>query len=400
MTSRSPYQILGVDPQSSRDEIRRQYLARVRENPPETHPEEFEAIRSAYEALTSPTPTHPNTVASQSQEEWQAFDTEIVQLLKDGQWKRILSMIKDKPEPVRSLVRAVVYLNQERWDSHVRARDRALKLIYRDSPQLLAFTLRDFKRMYVEDLKPPRVEEALAIYDRYRQDPAVWVEIWSDYGDMLHGLGRQAELIPMMQPLLPGPDDSYDPEKCDVLIEWMGYLADNDLSGAAAQYRTLGLRIARQASPQDLMDMKESAEDLLEAALENENLRVAYFMADFVMRLDRSDKDAKLRAWDLQEAMAVQAELSRLLNDRRVYPLVVQDAWNLLATKMEWDEPGDGLYGDSLISLDSREAYVESVGRIKKSYPATFQMFRDDWEELVKKLTVGMNREQRRRLIR
>src|SRR5262245_28625852 len=47
----NPYNVLGLSPASSDDEIRRRYLELVRQNSPEHHPEKFAAIRSAYESL-------------------------------------------------------------------------------------------------------------------------------------------------------------------------------------------------------------------------------------------------------------------------------------------------------------------------------------------------------------
>ncbi len=44
----TPYEILGVGRDASFDEIRKAYLRKVREHPPERDPENFRKIRSAY----------------------------------------------------------------------------------------------------------------------------------------------------------------------------------------------------------------------------------------------------------------------------------------------------------------------------------------------------------------
>jgi curved DNA-binding protein CbpA len=49
-----PYEILGVTPQADEAEIRRRYLALVREFPPERAPERFAAIRVAYDEVRNP----------------------------------------------------------------------------------------------------------------------------------------------------------------------------------------------------------------------------------------------------------------------------------------------------------------------------------------------------------
>jgi hypothetical protein len=50
----SPTEILGVAANSSEDEIRRAYLDKVKQFPPDRSPEEFERIRDAYEKLRDP----------------------------------------------------------------------------------------------------------------------------------------------------------------------------------------------------------------------------------------------------------------------------------------------------------------------------------------------------------
>ncbi len=46
-----PYSILGVDDDAGDNEIKRRYLALVREFPPERQPERFQTYRAAFEAL-------------------------------------------------------------------------------------------------------------------------------------------------------------------------------------------------------------------------------------------------------------------------------------------------------------------------------------------------------------
>ncbi len=48
-----PYRVLGLKRGASHEEIRRAYFRQVREHPPETDPEQFKAIRAAYEQLRS-----------------------------------------------------------------------------------------------------------------------------------------------------------------------------------------------------------------------------------------------------------------------------------------------------------------------------------------------------------
>ncbi len=49
---RDPFTVLGVDEAADDAEIRRRYLALVREFPPDREPERFQEYRAAYEALS------------------------------------------------------------------------------------------------------------------------------------------------------------------------------------------------------------------------------------------------------------------------------------------------------------------------------------------------------------
>ncbi len=49
-----PFQVLGIAPDATDEQIRAAYLLRVREYPPDRAPEQFEAIRDAYEAVRNP----------------------------------------------------------------------------------------------------------------------------------------------------------------------------------------------------------------------------------------------------------------------------------------------------------------------------------------------------------
>jgi len=46
-----PYQVLGLPPDADDEAIRRRYLELVRQHSPEHHPEQFAAVRAAYEQL-------------------------------------------------------------------------------------------------------------------------------------------------------------------------------------------------------------------------------------------------------------------------------------------------------------------------------------------------------------
>lgn len=54
---RDPYEVLGISPDATPEMVRERYLVLVREFPPEKAPQEFAAIRTAYDQLRDPVET-------------------------------------------------------------------------------------------------------------------------------------------------------------------------------------------------------------------------------------------------------------------------------------------------------------------------------------------------------
>ena len=52
--SDDPYRVLGVDRRATTEDVRQAYFRLVRRYTPEAHPDEFKAVRAAYETLRSP----------------------------------------------------------------------------------------------------------------------------------------------------------------------------------------------------------------------------------------------------------------------------------------------------------------------------------------------------------
>jgi curved DNA-binding protein CbpA len=52
--SDDPYAVLGVDRRANADDVRRAYLRLVRVHTPESNPEQFKRVRTAYDTLRSP----------------------------------------------------------------------------------------------------------------------------------------------------------------------------------------------------------------------------------------------------------------------------------------------------------------------------------------------------------
>lgn len=70
MSVSDPYQVLGLEPGASPEEVRRAYFQKVRAHPPERDPEAFKAIRAAYEQLSRSTETSDPLFQLREPETW------------------------------------------------------------------------------------------------------------------------------------------------------------------------------------------------------------------------------------------------------------------------------------------------------------------------------------------
>ena len=84
----NPYEVLGINDQADKAQIKRAYFRLLREHSPEKDPEGFARIREAYERLTNgkedsagpdlPIPNHPYA---------EKFVKQVEQCIRDGRWE-------------------------------------------------------------------------------------------------------------------------------------------------------------------------------------------------------------------------------------------------------------------------------------------------------------------------
>ncbi|MGC8879933.1 MAG: DnaJ domain-containing protein [Anaerolineae bacterium] len=113
MSVPDPYQVLGIEPGASPEEVRQAYFQKVRAHPPERDPEMFKAIRAAYEQL-SRSPEVPDP---------------LFQLREPETWSPEQIRVKVKvdvafhPEDIMGVLRAWSDLGREDFSSEFREVD-------------------------------------------------------------------------------------------------------------------------------------------------------------------------------------------------------------------------------------------------------------------------------------
>ncbi|MGA7934170.1 MAG: molecular chaperone DnaJ [Kovacikia sp.] len=85
----SPYDRLGITPDATPTQLKAAYHAKLREFPAHTHPEEFKAIRSAYDAIRDGQTANANDDFLQIRPIEVSFDPEQLQQLR----QKVLSQL-------------------------------------------------------------------------------------------------------------------------------------------------------------------------------------------------------------------------------------------------------------------------------------------------------------------
>jgi DnaJ-class molecular chaperone len=79
----SPYDRLGISPSATPAQIKAAYHAKLREFPAHSHPEEFKAIRTAYEAVRNPETANPDDDFLKPRPLEATLDPELMQQLRE-----------------------------------------------------------------------------------------------------------------------------------------------------------------------------------------------------------------------------------------------------------------------------------------------------------------------------
>lgn len=215
----NPYEVLGVERTAEARDIKRAYFTKVREFPPETHPEEFQRIRAAYELLSD-------------EEARRRYDEE-----QSGQ-----GGFKTDPETSARLEQAVS-MHNEGNGPQARA---LLEQLINEQPDL--HVARDMMGMFL--LREGYAEAALARFSQLVKDKPDEALYFLHQGFALHNLERYGDAV-----------DSYrrakelDPREMRIRVALADCLTDfNDLQGGLQELDEAIAQTKAGAAPGDMRD--------------------------------------------------------------------------------------------------------------------------------------------------
>jgi hypothetical protein len=125
-------------------------------------------------------------------------------------------------------------------------------------------------------------------------------------------------------------------------------------------------------------------------------------LIDFAKLVGENNIEMKEKLKEINKLARVEKELNRLVGDESIFPLVVYhtiqwyygDDFHPAVIDMKQSFPST-----ILAELKSeKEWFAAGILKLKKKYPAIYNQFRTEWDELFQDLTKNFNREMKREL--
>ncbi|MFZ5651842.1 MAG: DnaJ domain-containing protein [Bacillota bacterium] len=393
------YKILGVRANASQDAIKKKYIEMVKAFPPETHPEEFQQIRRAYETLRDPARRGEYDLMRKYGGQLEKIMEEAFELLGTEQWEKAVKLLRQavniSPDvySIRlALARALLMQGDDQGFQE------QIQLAFDRAPENEKALVLALKAGCLLD--GGRAEEAFDVLEHARVT-------YPDHFHLLRGiyvavykeLGREEELWNLVQSMVP-PVESQNPDDVYIFIYWINTLIElekwNLWAGVQSRMRKF------------LKSVKDGEDRIMVlAALQSEHdeylslgcFREAEIFIDFAYYIDSKNPIVQRQRRETLEMARVEREIRRMERDFNIPPLIGMKAFEWFYQDYIPPEEME-LMKDEIPSFlldDMDEAVVQGILQMKKKYPLVYRHFQDRWDAMLNEKAANLNREARRR---
>lgn len=400
------YKILGVRSNATQASIKQKYIAAVKSNPPETHPEEFQQIRRAYETLRDPLKRREYDLIRK-------FSEGKLDKMMEDTWKHVEAGRYEKAE---ALINQLMELMPEDHNLHLVLAQIALlkgdnpafyeqfEIAEKNAPDQDQPMLRVVKaRMLLEEEEP---EEALQVLDEARSNYPEEIHMFlSLYTDVYTDLGRGDDLWKLILTLVPAPGTE-TPTDIQIFIYWLNTMFDLEQWSFKSKIQQRIRKLLKSVkTEEDKLMIVEALQDEHDGFFEVGRFREAEIYMDFLYYIDSANPEVQKQRSKTQELMRVEKEINKMQRDGIIFPPITFRAVEWFYSDyrspeefefMRIDFPFlDSEAGDD---LQFDEMFARGIISLRKKYPLLYKYFQDDWEELFVERVQNLNREARREL--
>ncbi len=405
------YKVLGTRANISQERIKEKYVAKLKENPPETHPEEFKKIREAYDTLRDPAKRKKYDITRKYGRKVERLNDDMMLALYMEDYLDAESLAQDSLQLIPNSS-AYTVLSQIALVYH-----QDIKLFHHYMDQIVAVgdvdqeTLITTKASILVEMEYAQeaydlVLEAKKTYPQSRDLEYVSVSICL-------ALDKPDEAINSIESLLPD-DQQLSIDDLDLFIKYTLILMRYDRWELKPniQRRIKPFVSNLDAPDRDVVISKLT--DEYEEYWDRAMFRAAEFIASILTTLDPKNREFRQMRRDSKELVEVEKALRRLDRDEILFPYLFYNALAWYRDKyvdsfevfMGEEENEAARFLEETRSsgeLDDDEINVViamGIRRIKNKHPLIYAEFKQEWTELLEKATKGMNREERRQIMR
>ncbi|UYO63838.1 DnaJ domain-containing protein [Acetobacterium wieringae] len=395
------YRILGTTAKAGPEKIKERYFEKLRAFPPETHPEEFQQIRKAYETLKNPDERRKYDIlrkfGPKIEKEMNNAMIQVITGNDKAAHKTLSKIIEMDPDNIQGyLIKAELYLEQNNLADFEIYFQKAIDKLKTEEGADLAFLKIALlaEHGYMEAAQ----KEIVCSKERY---PASATQFDQISIRVYRGLRDYENLWQVTSKLVP-PIKESQPDHIYLMIDWL--IAGLELE----KKKEISHIISRMKKLLRLIEDQEERDYLTSVFVDEYcgyhdvgRFEDAMAFIELALFIDKNDKELQALKKELVPLVALDATIRRLDCDCYLIPYL-----KVVALKHFYEsfdiEPEEGFSADYYQTIaeykDCNEEIAWGIMQIKKRYPAVYKAFQSDWEALFAEHTAGLNREAKRRL--
>lgn len=398
------YKVLGLRANASQESIKQRYIELVKSFPPETHSEQFEQIRKAYETLRNPVKRQEYDLLRKYGGNIEALLDKAVEKMDGEQWREAAALYQDalklSPNHLSALL-GHAHASLQLGDNETFDNQFAAAYGVANTPEEMVTIIGYKARLLIDE---SREAEALAVMQPIlKQYPEQAYILLSSRLFAYLGLNKVEEAWDLVNQSLPDEmDQSID--HLHLFIHWMNTMFEAGKWGYSSKVQSRIKKFIKGL--EDDSDRNYVIANFFREFMgyyEVARFREAEFYVNLVNLIDPRNPMFREAQKDTQEKRRLQQELERMETNQQGYPPLFLYAY-------EWFYEGfmqpSELYelrnSIPLALLKQLEGDAEGMAtgilQLKKRFPGIYREYKEDWEHMYEQSVYGLNREARRRL--
>ncbi|MCK9267925.1 MAG: DnaJ domain-containing protein [Alkaliphilus sp.] len=396
------YKILGTRSNIGQGRIKEKYIEKLKQFPPETHPEEFQEIRRAYEILRDVNKRKQYDMRRKYGEKLEKIMEEVMSSMSMGEFEKAKELIDYVLEidpdniPVR-LTQAELFLDMEDTEKFYDVIDRAIEESDVEEKQYIMFI--KFTMLYsngYHDEAFTALEEGKKHITDIKQYHEIRIRTFLSSRDFQHAWEEFKYVLP--------PINNLTIEDLDMLIRWLNTGIELEKWGDISKIQNYIRKLSKTiVDEEELFILREDLLGEAESYLDVSRYRDADIFMQLAGQIFPRDILIKERRKKIQPIVKLELELERLFKERELIPYIYIKIYKMFVEKYydsEYYKKFLNSYPHEMMEEmeQMKEDIAYAVFRVKKKYPSLYKEFNEELTELFNKSTEGLNREQRRRL--